>query len=654
MVRWQRFVSAMYVCVADSFRIKRLPVNQKQQVHRFALRQIVEQGSQGGTDKGKRGIALKDKEQGKVFFGISAKMGLAIGLVSIVIAGISFYIATDVNKALTIETVLNKNWVLAQKMTKSIGESNLASLLEQGREIYDSLSEEECANPVDPVYQSHYDVLRTSKYKTILAKLDRAVYIPKYMWADLRFKDEKRGRYIHLMHTGGRKNGKYGIGYWEKDDDSVDSFFDYLNRSTKNDRMEFLPEWVGDLSDHLPESVRYVPYIYDHLLAIARQHISNRFSTLYPIHSTETGEVIGYLSIGEYYENYQNFHRAFALVFVFVFVPYFIVATIAVRAFVRRDIVRPIQQLAKAAVEYGKDEDRQGSGSSFGQVHIPSNDELLLLRDSMADMEDSLARYMDNLKEMTARQERLKAEMDMSAQIQMGMLPQELEDSGAERDFAISATIHPAKSVGGDFYDFFIIDDDRIGIVMADVSGKGIPAALFMMISKIILGNAARRGTSVEDIMYRANRQLCANNPEMLFVTIWFGIYQVKERMVRYVNAGHDYPALYRCREGKFSLVEAENDFLVGFDPDTEYHERILKLEPGDKLFLYTDGIPEAHNPAEELYGDERMLAALDRCADRTQEEFLEAFDAEVRGFIGEADQFDDMTTLILELNPHA
>ena len=593
---------------------------------------------------------MKDKEQGKVFFGISAKMSLAIGVVSIVVAAISFWIAIDLNRALTMETVLNKNWMVARKMVKGVGKSNLESLLEQGREIYDSLPEEERANPADPEYQSHYDALRTSKYKTILAKLDRGVYVPGYMWADLRFKDEERGRYVHLMHTGGGEDGKYGIGYWENDDDSVESSFDYLNRSTRHDRMEFLPEWVGDLSERLPESIRGIPYIFDHLMAITSQRISNRFSTLYPIRRAETGEVIGYLSIGEYYENYQTFHWTFALAFAVVFVPYFIVATIAVRMFVRRDIVRPIQQLAKAAVEYGENEDKQKSGASFEKVRIPSRDELLLLRDSMADMEDSLARYMDNLRQMTAKEERLKTEMDMSAQIQMGMLPQELEGSGAERDFAISAAIHPAKSVGGDFYDFFVIDDDRIGIVMADVSGKGIPAALFMMISKIILGNEARRGESVEDIMRRANRQLCANNPEMLFVTIWFGIYQVKDRMLRYVNAGHDYPALYRRREGKFSLVEAENDFLVGFDPDTEYHERILELEPGDKLFLYTDGIPEAHNPAEELYGDERMLAALDRCAERTQEAFLDAFDAEVRGFIGEAEQFDDMTTLILEL----
>jgi len=595
---------------------------------------------------------MKDKQGRKIRFGISTRLSIAIGFASVVIALIYFWIAMRLNKILTIATIMEKNWAIADELIDEDLESKMASILEKGREIYYSLPEEERADPTDRSYQSCYDVLPEPEYADVLERLNTSVHVPNIMWADLRIKDEESKRYVYLMHTGPKEDGTYPAGFWEDEDDRLDVAVESRNaRDEDYEQMRYLPKWVNKIASLLPDPLSRVFSIADHLLLVDSRNIQNRFSVLYPVHSTDDGQIIGYLGIGEYYSNYKTYSLAFALVFAAVSIPYFIIIGFLARSYVNYSITGPIQELAKAAEEYGMDEEKEQHDDYFKKVRVHSNDEILLLRDSMSDMETSLKQYMTNVRQMTAKEERLKTEMDMSAQIQIGMLPKFLDNNGKERDFTIVASIKPAKAVGGDFYDFFEIDDDRVGIVMADVSGKGMPAALFMMISKIIVNISAKTEMSEEDIMSRANREICDNNPELLFVTVWFGIYHIKDRMIRYVNFGHDHPAVYRHREGKFSLDDNPSDMVMGLDPDTQFAAHTIQLEPKDKVFLYTDGIPEAHNADEEMYGNDRMLDALNRSAGLTQQAFLEAFDADVRSFIGEAEQFDDMTMLLLELN---
>ena len=594
---------------------------------------------------------MKNQQSGKIRFGISAKLGIVFAVVIIVIAILSFNIASFLNAVMTVDTILNKNYVVAEKLTDEIGEEDLVEVIEQGRKIYESLSEEERANPTDETYQSYYKALWTPKYEAILDKLDQSTGISNIMWSDLRFWDEENERYVYLMHTEPLDDGSFGAGFWEREEESKSTVFGGENRDSEQDKMKYMPEWVGQLASHMPKSIRNVITVFDEFLAIADQDIDNRFCVRYPLYSAEQGEPVGYLCIGEYVANYYTFAWTFIFAFAAVFIPYCIIITLVESVLVRRYVSGPIKQLAQAAAAYGAEEDKQENGEHFAQVEVRSHDEILLLRDSMADMEGSLVRYMENLQQLTAKQERYKAEMDMSAQIQMGMLPQALEDNGQERDFSICASIRPAREVGGDFYDFFVIDEDRIALLIADVSGKGMPAALFTMITKIILGSEAKRDLPIAEVMRRANDLLCANNPETLFVTVWLGIYYVKERTIRYVNAGHDFPALYRQSEGRFEIVKEQNDLPMGVMEGVEFTEQKLVLEPKDKLFLYTDGIPEANNTKEEMYGEERMLIALNRSAGYTQEAFFEAFNEDVFGFIGEAEQFDDMTMLLLEWN---
>ena len=206
----------------------------------------------------------------------------------------------------------------------------------------------------------------------------------------------------------------------------------------------------------------------------------------------------------------------------------------------------------------------------------------------------------------------------------------------------------PAREVGGDFYDFFLVDEDHLCMVMADVSGKGVPAALFMMATRIILSNNAKQGRSPAQILEETNAAICANNREEMFVTVWIGVLELSTGKLTAANAGHEYPALRRPGGG-FELVEDPHGFVLGGLAGMKYREYELTLEPGSKLFVYTDGVPEATDAEEQMFGTERMMEALNREPERRPEEILAGVRAAVDAFVGEAEQFDDLTMLCVE-----
>ena len=236
-------------------------------------------------------------------------------------------------------------------------------------------------------------------------------------------------------------------------------------------------------------------------------------------------------------------------------------------------------------------------------------------------------------------------EMRMATQIQEGMLPSIFPAFPDRTDFDVFASMDPAREVGGDFYDFFLVDDDHLCMVMADVSGKGIPAALFMMASKIILANNAKMGKSPAAVLEATNEAICANNRMELFVTVWLGILEISTGKLTAANAGHEYPVLKRPG-GDFALVKDRHGFVVGGMEGVHYRNYELVLEPGSKLFLYTDGVPEASNAGNELFGTERMLAALNEMPDAGPEQMLKGVRSAVDAFVEEAEQFDDLTML--------
>lgn len=201
--------------------------------------------------------------------------------------------------------------------------------------------------------------------------------------------------------------------------------------------------------------------------------------------------------------------------------------------------------------------------------------------------------------------------------------------------------------MGGDFYDFFLIDDDHLGLIIADVSGKGIPAALYMMISKTILQNFAKMGNSPAEVLEKANESLCAESRTEMFVTTWVGILELSTGKMTCANAGHEYPVV--CRNGQFDLMKDKHGFVLGGMEGMKYRDYEIRLEKGDKIFVYTDGVPEATNAEQVLFGADRMVETLNRNAEASPVEILRSMRRAVDAFVGSAEQFDDLTMLCLE-----
>lgn len=238
-----------------------------------------------------------------------------------------------------------------------------------------------------------------------------------------------------------------------------------------------------------------------------------------------------------------------------------------------------------------------------------------------------------------------ETELNMASEIQIGSLPTVFPD---RPEFDIYASMDPAKEVGGDFYDFFMIDDDHLAIVIADVSGKGVPAALFMMSSKIYINDHATIGGSPAEILTRVNKLVCANNKASMFVTVWLGILEISTGKLTTASAGHEYPIINTS--GKYEILKDKHGLAIGAMDITKYKDTEIQLKKGDSIFVYTDGVAEATDANHELFGTERTVDALNAIpTDASQKEVLAGVRAAVDIFVKEAPQFDDLTMVGLK-----
>jgi len=247
-----------------------------------------------------------------------------------------------------------------------------------------------------------------------------------------------------------------------------------------------------------------------------------------------------------------------------------------------------------------------------------------------------------------AEKERVAHELQMANRIQMGMLPHEFPPFPDRHEFDIYASSDPAREVGGDFYDYFLIDDDHLCLVIADVSGKGIPASLYMMNSKVVLQVIAKTCSSVEEILERVNQALCENNQLEMFITVWVGVLEISTGKLVAANAGHEYPA-FKQGDGPFELYKDKHGLVLGAMEGVKYKEYEKQLQPGDKIFVYTDGLPEANNADMKMFGKNQMLAAINADTDASPEQILTNVRSAVDAFVKNAEQFDDLTMLCLE-----
>ena len=327
-----------------------------------------------------------------------------------------------------------------------------------------------------------------------------------------------------------------------------------------------------------------------------------------------------------------------------------VVATL-VKRYAARTIVEPIDQIAEAASGYISDKsDGTLDDIHFHDLHISSGDELEHLAIVLRDMEHSMQKYVDNLTKVTREKERISTELDLARRIQNHMLPNVFPPYPNRKEFDIYASMDPAKEVGGDFYDFFLVDDDHLGLVMADVSGKGIPAALFMMMARIMINSMALTGISPLQVLRNVNEKICENNADNMFVTVWLGVLTISTGEVVAANAGHEYPMI-RKPNGMFEMVKDPHSFVVGCMEGTKFREYNFTMEPGTTIFLYTDGLPEATNADDQLFGTDRVLSVLNEDPAADPEALLHVMTERVAGFVGSEPQFDDLTMMAFRLN---
>ena len=349
-------------------------------------------------------------------------------------------------------------------------------------------------------------------------------------------------------------------------------------------------------------------------------------------------EAIQQKSTAQFYGKMRQLNRIMIALIVLVTV---VAVTLAV--ILARKIVKPLNSITR------KIADLSDSNLQFMMEDAyRTGDEIEVLAESFAAISEKTVRYIRQIASVTAENERINTELDMAKSIQESQLPSIFPPYPNRPDFDIYASMTPAREVGGDFYDFFLVDDDHLCLVIADVSGKGVPAALFMMISKILIKNRIMNGEPPGMALENVNRQLQEGGETDMFVTVWLCLLDIRTGKGIVANAGHEHPALRRAG-GKYELLVYRHSPALGMMPDMVFAEHEFQMRSGDSLFVYTDGVPEATDAHNEMFGTDRMLEALNADPDASVEAILASVRNSVNAFVKEAEQFDDLTMLCLE-----
>lgn len=363
------------------------------------------------------------------------------------------------------------------------------------------------------------------------------------------------------------------------------------------------------------------------------------------------GEAIAVLavdvSIKEMVDVLTRYIQSIAAAGIIIAVIFFI----ALYRWIRRRVVVPIQKLDDAANDFVKKshESLLPSELEFTDPEIHSGDEIQTLSDSLITLSNDLKSYMNTLLRETKEKERIESELSIATEIQASMLPCIFPPFPNVSEFDIYASMSPAKEVGGDFYDFFMIDENHLAVVMADVSGKGVPAALFMVIGKTLIKDYSNFGGSLGEVFTKVNDLLCESNKEELFITAFEGVIDLRTGEMEFVNAGHEKPIVYHKDKDSWEVYQIRAGFVLAGLEGIQYQSGTMNLKKGDRLLLYTDGIPEAVNPLKEQYGMDRLVQILQENKTTELDQMLKNIRADVDKFADGAEQFDDITMLCME-----
>jgi len=369
-------------------------------------------------------------------------------------------------------------------------------------------------------------------------------------------------------------------------------------------------------------------------------YIASAYSPVF----NSNGEPVAVVGVDVYMPDLQANMREFLVAVIVTIMLVVLAAILLCFFFVKQKIVNPINKIRDASRSMVENLENEESM----EISVKTGNEIEELFDSFKEMYGDVKDYIKQISAITAEKERIGAELDVAAHIQASMLPCIFPAFPEREEVDIYATMDPAKEVGGDFYDFFMVDDRHLAIVMADVSGKGVPAALFMVIGKTLIKDHTIPGRDLGKVFTAVNNLLCEANSEGLFITAFEGVLDLVTGEFNFVNAGHEMPFLCRA-DGNFESYKIRPGFVLAGMEDMRYRAGSMMLEPGDKIFQYTDGVTEATNIRNELYGMDRLEKILNKVKCGTPHEILPAVKADVDEFVGEAPQFDDITMLCLE-----
>ncbi len=364
------------------------------------------------------------------------------------------------------------------------------------------------------------------------------------------------------------------------------------------------------------------------------------YAGFYP--SVKQGEIQYVIVVLHDWSEYHSTMVRNLLILVGTSVVLLVISGFILLAFVNRAAVRPVKRIQKAVREYKEDKSSENVIQRMNR--ITQKNELGELSGDVSDLVIEIDRYNEENTRLIGDRKRVEAELSLAASIQKGVLPKEFPE---ERDYQLFASMTPAKEVGGDFYDFYPIDDTHVGLTIGDVSGKGVPASLFMMITKMLIKQYALEGNSASEVLRKTNVSICAENEKDMFVTAWFGILDRTTGIITAASAGHEYPII-RDGKGAFRLIKDKHGFVLGGMDISRYKEYEIEMPPGSTLFLYTDGAAEATNASDELFGTDRMLEALNQNLGLSPEGLCKAMSSAIDEFVGEAPQFDDLTMLCI------
>lgn len=403
------------------------------------------------------------------------------------------------------------------------------------------------------------------------------------------------------------------------------------------DKSPMNPEFIEDCKAILESGVRVDNYFF------SQSEYGYNTSAIIPIYD-KANQIVGILgveipmttlkgSLSRYLELAVTGTVLLTILFVFIMFLY-----------MRRFMVKPIKLMTDEASRFMNAE----KDITPKLLPIHTRDEIQNLSNAIYQMEMDIGDYISNITKITVEKERIGAELDVATKIQASMLPCIFPAFPERKDFEVYASMNPAKEVGGDFYDFFMVDEDNLAIVVADVSGKGVPAALFMVIGKTLIKDHTTSGKDLGEVFTEVNQLLCESNSEELFITAFVGVLNLKTGEFRYVNAGHEMPFIAKKGEA-FKPYKIRAAFVLAGMEGMKYKSGSVQLEPGDKIFQYTDGVTEATDKDNQLFGMERLEATLAKVSDKKPEEILTRVKADIDAFVGQAPQFDDITMLCLE-----